>query len=164
MSQLTRVAPDGRWIMMRPRVNAIPLAGQKRMSDKSKEIEPTHIAWAEVLQYLPIFDRAPFSPGAWVEAEGSLPFFRYSTESAGFVEALYSAGVVFDFDWPNLRWQAEAERLVSDPEALAAADLSTLRKLLTTHVRKERFCEGHLASVLESGHIASVLRRIAKLA
>lgn len=137
------------------------LAGQKQMSHHSEEVEPCHIAWAEVLQYLPIFDQLMFNPGAWVEAEGTLPFFRYSRESAGFVEALYSAGVVFNFDWPE--WQAEAERLVSNPEALAAADLSTLRKLLTTHVRKDRFCEGHLASVLESGHIASVLRRIATL-
>jgi len=131
------------------------------MSNNSKEVEPSHIAWAEVLQYLPIFDQPMFTPGIWVEAEGTLPFFRYSRESVGFVETLYSSGVVFDFDWPE--WQAEAERLVSDQEALAAADLSTLRKLLTTHVRKDRFCEGHLASVLESGHIASILRRITTL-
>jgi hypothetical protein len=29
------------------------------------------------------------------------------------------------------------------------------------HVRKDRFCEGHFGAVLESGHIAAILRRVA---
>jgi hypothetical protein len=36
----------------------------------------------------------------------------------------------------------------------------TLRKLLTTHVRADRFVEGHLAGVLESGHMLAILRRL----
>jgi len=35
--------------------------------------------------------------------------------------------------------------------------------LLTIHVRKERFCEGHLACVCESGHIVSVLKKLKQL-
>jgi hypothetical protein len=30
-------------------------------------------------------------------------------------------------------------------------------------VRKERFCEGHLAGFCESGHIVSVLKRLKQL-
>jgi len=43
------------------------------------------------------------------------------------------------------------------------ADLQTVRRLLTTRVRKERFCEGHLAGLCESGHIVSVLKRLKQL-
>jgi len=38
--------------------------------------------------------------------------------------------------------------------------VDVIRKLLTTHVRKERFCEGHLLAMFESGHIVNVLRRL----
>lgn len=131
------------------------------MLEDPKATQPGDVAWAEVLRYLPIFDQAGFRPGEWVDEAGTLPFFHYSSEAAEFIQALYSAGVVVDFDWPE--WQPEAERLTLDHAALSTADLLTLRKLLTTHVRKDRFCEGHLASVLGSGHIASVLRRIAAL-
>ncbi len=59
------------------------------------------------------------------------------------------------FDW--VRWRAE----VSDPTALGGADVLTLRKLLTFHVRADRFSEGHLISAFEKGHITAILRRLA---
>lgn len=59
------------------------------------------------------------------------------------------------FDW--VRWRAK----VSDPTALGGADLLTLRKLLTFHVRADRFSEGHLISAFEKGHITTILRRLA---
>ena len=34
-----------------------------------------------------------------------------------------------------------------------AADIETIRKLLTTHVRKDRFCEGHLGLMHSNGHL-----------
>ena len=43
--------------------------------------------------------------------------------------------------------------------ALASADLLTLRKLLTTHIRADRFTEGHL----ESGHITAILRQLKQI-
>jgi hypothetical protein len=49
---------------------------------------------------------------------------------------------------------------VSKPGALETANLLTLRKLLTVHVRKDRFVEGHLARMLECGHITAILRRL----
>ena len=69
--------------------------------------------------------------------------------------------MIIPFDWRS--WSEEAERYQMDPEALQAADLLTLRKLLTAHVRAERFAEGHLASVFESGHIAAILRRLKQI-
>lgn len=78
-----------------------------------------------------------------------------------FVQALYDQQVVFSFDWTS--WQEEARRYVSDPEALETADALTLRKLLTTHVRKDRFVEGHFVGMLECGHITAILRRLKEI-
>ena len=78
-----------------------------------------------------------------------------------FVSALHEHGFIRPFDWGG--WQSEAERYVEDPAQLQRADLETICKLLTIHVRKERFCEGHLAAMFECGHLTAVLRRLADL-
>ncbi len=78
----------------------------------------------------------------------------------GFMQELYDAHVVYSFDWPA--WQGEAIRLYENRTALEAASLSDLRKLLTTHARKDHFCEGHLEMVFENGHLHDVLREVAK--
>lgn len=70
---------------------------------------------------------------------------------------MYKNRWIIDFDWPS--WGDEARRYEHE-EILATADLETIRKLLTGHVRNDRFCEGHLLSVLESGLITAILRRL----
>ena len=52
---------------------------------------------------------------------------------------------------------------MDDPAALAAADFDTVRRLLTLHVRADRFNAGHLGAVARSGHLAAVLRRLRAL-
>jgi hypothetical protein len=88
-------------------------------------------------------------------------YFAYSPEVDGFIRTLNEQNVLVPFDWTS--WQGEAQRYRSDPEALAEADLLTLRRLLTTHIRADRFVEGHLASMLESGHITAILRRLREI-
>ena len=36
--------------------------------------------------------------------------------------------------------------------------------LMTVHFRLERFCDGYLAAMRESGHLAELLRMLGKLA
>jgi hypothetical protein len=114
-----------------------------------------------LLRFLPIFEQPGYVFGEWRSAEGQFPYYSMHREATEFVQTLYGQQVVFSFDWRN--WQQEAERFVADPEALGTADLLTLRKLLTTHVRRDRFVEGHLASMLECGHITAILRRLGKI-
>jgi hypothetical protein len=76
-----------------------------------------------------------------------------------FTKELYHTHVVYSFDWP--KWQGISESLYEDPAALKAATLSDLRKLLTVHARKDRFCDGHFEAVFESGHLVAVLREVA---
>jgi hypothetical protein len=78
-----------------------------------------------------------------------------------FIKALYEHGLVRDFDWP--KWQPEAVRLHDHPEALKRARMKTCVKLLTLHARKDRFVDRHFASMVQSGHIAAVLCRMAEI-
>jgi hypothetical protein len=122
--------------------------------------ETCRVDWPAVLAFLPILEQPGFSAGYW-EGEGFAAFYSYREEVMRFLETLYSARVVYDFDWPA--WQPQADRYRSRPSALEHARLSTLRKLLALHARRDRFCEGHFASVLESGHIARILQRAASI-
>ncbi len=99
--------------------------------------------------------------GAWRAPPGRLPYFEHAPDADQLVQTIYDSGIMYNFDWPA--WQRHAERLFRDPAALRRARLSTLRKLLITHVRKDRFVEGHLAAMLVSGHMAAILRRVAEL-
>jgi ADP-ribosyl-[dinitrogen reductase] hydrolase len=114
-----------------------------------------------ILKYLPLFEEPNDQFGQWVEPEGQFPYFSFSPEIDEFIDALHKQDMIIPFDWTS--WRKEAERYQTDPEALETADLLTLRKLLTVHVRAERFAEGHLASVFESGHIAALLRRLQQI-
>ncbi len=76
-----------------------------------------------------------------------------------FVEAAYAHGWVTQFDWSA--WQSEAERFVEDPELVRAAEVSEIERLITVHVRKERFCDGHLGAMVGCGHLGAVSGRLA---
>ena len=111
-----------------------------------------------VLEFLPIFESKEFSCGEWVVHKGCMPNFTYSPEVCSFERALYKHHIVLQFDWGS--WTDEAKRYLASPDSLAEADLLTIRKLLTTHVRADRFMEGHLGHIFESGHIVEILRRL----
>jgi len=126
----------------------------------SETEEPTTESVDALLRFLPDFEREGFEFGTWDDA-GSELIFDLSSLAGQFVAALYDHGWVVPFDW--VAWQDEAVQLYESPEALGKADIQTLRKLLTLHVRKDRFCEGHLAAVFESGHVTAILQRLRKL-
>ena len=110
-----------------------------------------------LLKYIPIFEGEGFESGEMVAGRG-MPYYSYSDEVLNFIQDLYDNNIIYSFDWPA--WQDEAENLYNDPEALASADLETLRKLLTAHVRKDRFSEGHLASVIREGHVVAIMKKL----
>ena len=89
---------------------------------------------------------------------GQVPYLAESQEVLAFHKALYREKMIVVFDWNS--WGEETKRYQSDLDALAKADLLTVRKLLTAHTRADRFVEGHLVSLFESGHIIAVLRRL----
>lgn len=56
-----------------------------------------------------------------------------------------------------------AGEMLQDDEAIRAADLKQLKSMLTYVVRGERFRDGHWESLLRSGRIVALLRRLAQL-
>jgi ADP-ribosyl-[dinitrogen reductase] hydrolase len=113
-----------------------------------------------VLEFLPLFEQPDFSPGEWITQAESLPYYSYTPEMLDFIRALSGNGLIQPFDWMNWR---EGEQLVDHPELLRSANLQTLRKLLTAHVRADRFSDGHLAGTFESGHMTLILKRMEEI-
>jgi hypothetical protein len=129
------------------------------MSNKS-DIPPLESEQLDaVLRFLPKFERPGYVFGEWRSPKGQLPYYAMYDEVMDFFRAIQP--ILFPFDWSS--WQEEAEKYVADPQALETADLLALRKLLTTHVRKDRFVEGHFGRMLESGHITAILIHLKEL-
>jgi Family of unknown function (DUF6508) len=83
---------------------------------------------------------------------------EYHPAVRSFEKACYDNGLVQPFDWPA--WASTARKYMRDPNLVASARFSTCIKLLTAHLRAERYCDGHLQVVLSSGHINAILRRL----
>lgn len=90
-----------------------------------------------------------------VDGVAHIGWVEYGERMIQFIDAVYGlAGVIPDgFNWVD--WQSDVAQYIDNPALLNAADLETCAKLLFVHVRKDRFCEGHLAGMLENGHIAA---------
>ncbi len=115
---------------------------------------------APLLPFMAPFEAGEVPAGRWHGGDGVFPYFEYSKPVDRLVHALYKHGWIGmeGFAWGE--WQDEAARYVNDPSLVASADITTIRRLLTTHVRKDRFCEGHLSIMIWRGHIGAILRRL----
>jgi hypothetical protein len=112
-----------------------------------------------ILPFLDKFEESKFSAGAWKIEEGNFPSFTFDEMVMEFVQVLYDHEWVNpNFDWTE--WQESAKQYVDSPEMIESADTMTIQKLLTTHARADRFCEGHLESMFKNGHILALLRRL----
>ena len=129
--------------------------------------EPTRTAMDTLLTCLPDFENPSFESGSWHQPcergqeSTTLPSYQFDEILESFVSACHKHGWITSAAWPA--WQKSAERLMGDKTALAVADAQTIRKLITFHIRKERFREGHLAAMFQVGHIVSLLRRLAEI-
>ena len=117
--------------------------------------------WNAAIAFLAVFEAPGYTFGRWHQPEGQMGYYEYSPDVLAFIETLSTASVTVDFAWGP--WQPYALRYWEEPSRLDRARLRTLRKLLTLHLRKDRFVEGHFAEMLESGHITAILRRAAYL-
>ncbi len=66
--------------------------------------------------------------------------------------------------WSDYEYEPKRSgEMLEDDEAIRTADLQQLKSMLTYCVRGERFCDGHWGSLLRSGRIVALLRRLAEL-
>lgn len=117
---------------------------------------------AALLAFLPEFEAPGFCPGGVIpEDEDGYQDEGFVKLVSRFMDACYKNGFVVKFNWEG--WGAEAAAYESDPARLQAADLSQLRRLLTWHIRQNRFAKGHLAGMIANGRIPAILRRLKEI-
>jgi hypothetical protein len=115
---------------------------------------------------LPAIERIQANPYEWrggeTRADGSMQmhYVEYAPEVAALISAVYARNISIAYDWGA--WQDEARSFL-DANVVARASLDEVRRLLTLHVRKDRFVEGHLGGMVECGHVAALLRRLREL-
>ena len=130
--------------------------------------EPTREDLQAVAALLPELLKVEANPaetrGGERRADGTLqmPYNVYADAADRVHHAIYKHHLLLDgFDWTA--WQGEAQAFM-DPQRVATASLEEVRRLLTLHVRAERFNDGHFAKMIREGHIAALLRRLGELA
>jgi hypothetical protein len=118
-----------------------------------------------LLKYLPLFEEK--ANKFYVEAPQDkpgvvvLPFYLLTGIGLKFYEDLYKEGFVTKFRWMN--WIAEAGEYSANDEKLSKADIMDIRRLFTIIVRQDRYCEGLLEEVIESGLVLKILRRLKEI-
>jgi hypothetical protein len=102
-------------------------------------------------------DKGLFSEPTAINIEPSV----HSPKLSEFLSTLYRCKFIQDFDWT--KWHDEADKYRNNPNLLNNADLEVIIKLLTAHVRADRFIDGHLAEIIDSGHLLRILQRLAEI-
>ena len=90
-----------------------------------------------------------------------MPFYVRSPIVGEFVGGLDKKGLLVPFDW--MAWSDTADSYIGNPESLLDASADVCFKLLTLHIRADRFTDGHLAQMLENGHITTILKRLREI-
>jgi len=94
----------------------------------------------------------------------TMPSSSLSPEARAFNKMIYQEGWILDgFDWPEWAQTDEFKDLFSKPDYLTKASAHQLAKLLTVLARKERFCEGTMASACADGLLARITQRASVL-
>ena len=128
---------------------------------ESEGVEPQHLA--NMLEFIPILEDPALCPdGAIPLDEEGLTDEAFLKLTSRLMDACYKNGFVVRFDWEN--WEAEAMGFIKDPALLNDADITVLRRLLTWHVRQNRFTRSHVATMIANGHVLAILRRLRDVA
>lgn len=126
---------------------------------------PTPADFEELLAFLPVFRRPNFLPVEQVHGgrstDGAMHFTwpEYAPEVARFMQAASKDC------WQDRYYSPDAMALmIADSERVTLATLEEIRSMLTYCVRGERFCEGHIGHMIESGRLVQILERLQEIA
>lgn len=116
------------------------------------------LGWEEVLRR-PSIDLFEWEPSR-TRDDGvmTMPYVVYAPDMLAFLRELSGHGFIVPFDWPA--WAQEGIAIQQDPDRLREADLRTIVRLFTMHVRADRFNEGHLAEAIERGWLLALVERL----
>lgn len=128
--------------------------------------EPTRDDLLGVCTFARRFSEPDFVAAEWVSPppgeDGAfmIGYLVPSEDVERWVHALYEHHIVLPFDWTRPQWTQQMRRYAEDTSLLERARLLTIRKVVTTLVRGERFCEGSLAEAFERGVPQAAMRRL----
>lgn len=114
----------------------------------------------KLLSYLEFFQDS--SSIFFTEVNG---YYLESEEVRSFREALNETGFLLVFDWATWLHDNEVYKDINHDiqGQIRNADLETLRKLMTSYIRGDRFNEGLFISTIVNGHITNILLRLKEL-
>jgi hypothetical protein len=93
-----------------------------------------------------------------------MPSSTLSSEAYAFHMMVYREGwILKEFDWPEWARTDEFNNLFSKKGTVAKASVQQLAQLLTTLVRKERFCSGTMACAYSDGLLTGITHRASML-
>ena len=116
---------------------------------------------AALLGFLPDFEpEQHFGEPATCD-RGQMGCAVLTDKAQAFAQACYKHNFVQSFEW--MLWAEDNETLVAEGDGIEHLDLLGIGKLLTTHVRGDRFNDGQLLNMMENGCIAKILRRLQEL-
>lgn len=115
-----------------------------------------------LIGYLPYFSnkRARFGHPMRID-HGCVTYSSMTRKSQQFCDACYHYNFVQPFDWHA--WVREHERLVFDGNDIENLSLGDIGRLLTSHMRGDRYCDQHLLKVMRSGQMRRILERLQHL-
>lgn len=118
-----------------------------------------------IARFAAIFSNPKFQFAIWHEPSPvkagvfEMSYCALTHDADDFVQAAYDAGWVKSFDWSSWVNTSEAQELNNSTSHISAASEEQISKLLTAHIRRDRFCEGALQSAFESGVLTAIVRR-----
>ena len=130
------------------------------MNRRDDQITPEDIE--ELIAFDDVFYSRDFNPvertgGGDRDSNGiiEMPYPIYKEEVTRF-KRIISSDKWCDYDYQLL----EQQKLIESPSLIDQADLTDIRSLLTYVQRGERFCDGHIASMITSGIVKRIFDRL----
>lgn len=129
-----------------------------------KSVQPCKKDICDLLQFLPLFCTKGFTPVAEeVSSEVkdgvmSFPWVKYRPEVEKFIY-LASKECWCDYEYVS----GKAREMLNDEMMIKHSSLDDLKTMLTYCIRGDRFCDGHIGSIIESGKIKLILTRLKQI-
>ncbi len=113
-----------------------------------------------ILEYLPFFKDNQEELYTY-NGEAVLDPYTYHPKVNEFISDLYAGNFIQAYDW--MSWRDTARLYMKNLSAIQQTDWENLIKLITYHIRRDRFVSGHLKSALDQQQFVYILERIEDL-
>lgn len=90
-----------------------------------------------------------------------LEVYQYHDLLYKLMDLMRATDFIYEFDW--MGFGKQADQLIDKAELLEKTDLETLRKLFTAHSRNEALKDGHMAEMIDNGHLQKAVARLVAL-